>query len=318
MTLDKVAIIPSIGLGDGLMMMVASHRLYCHGYNVTTFSSAMIELHQWFSPHTFKARPQLDQLEKSLKEFDLIIFQHENTPFGKALVSLFHENKVPALSVFYPKYEEHKHFPLTPLDRVFNEKKPMVDNIARAISSILGLNHISKNNGLVIPNHLIHRKYKHRVLLHPTCSCEKKTWPKEKYISLAALVEQEGFLPIFCVGPKEHAIWAEILNGRFNLPYFSTLSDLASFAFESGYLIGNDSGLGHLCSNLQIPTLIVSSKQKHMNLWRPSWYKGEIVTPAPWIPNFKGSRLRENKWKHFISPKKVYKSFGNLVEKEAF
>jgi len=318
MTLDKVAIIPSDGIGDALMMMVASHRLYCQGYEVTTFSSALIQLQPWFPPHSFKNRPRLEALEHTLKDFDLIIFQHENSPFAAALLSLYHDSKLKALSVFYAKYEEHKHFPLTPLDRVFHEKKPMVDNIARATSSILGLNHISKNNGLTLPAHLLHRRFKNRVLIHPTSREDNRIWPKEKFLSLAKLLEDEGFCPIFTVSPEEKPYWEQMLQGAYLVPSFPTLSDFASYALESGYLIGNDSGLGHLCSNLQIPTLILSSKKKHITLWRPGWYRGDIITPPWWIPNFKGSRLRENKWHKFIQPKDVFKKFLKLVSKETF
>lgn len=318
MTLDKVAIIPSIGIGDALMMMVASHRLYCQGYEVTTFSTPMLELTSWFDPHSFKKRPDISDLETVLKEYDLVIFQHENSPFAKALLTLYHENKLKALSVFYAKYEERKHFPLTPLDRVFHERKSMVDNIARAISSILGLNHISKNNGLTLPDDLLHRRYKNRVLLHPTSSAQERIWSEEKFLTLAHLLEDEGFLPVFCVSAHERPYWEARLAGRFELPTFNTLSEFASYALESGYLIGNDSGLGHLCSNLQIPTLILSPKKKHITLWRPGWYRGDVLTPPWWIPNFKGSRLRERKWQQFIHPKDVFKRFLRLVNKESF
>ena len=318
MTLDKVAIIPSIGIGDALMMMVASHRLYCQGYDVTTFSHHMQQLQGWFVFHTFEKRPNIEEIEDALKGYDLIIFQHENSDFGKEICRLFHENKLPSLSVFYALYEDHKHYPLTPLDRVFNEKKPMVDNIARAISSILGLNHISKNNGLVVPDDLIHRRFKNRVLLHPTSQDPSRVWPEQKFLELAKLLEEEGFQPVFVVAEAERPDWEKILDESYLLPHFATLSETACYAFEAGYLIGNDSSIGHLCSNLQIPTLIISGKKKHITLWRPGWYKGEIITPPWWIPNFKKSRLREKKWKSFIQPKKVFNKFLKLVSKETF
>lgn len=316
MTLDHVAVIPSIGIGDGLIMMVASHRLLCQNYIVTTFSEPMIQLKQWFDHHHFTKRPPIEDLENIFSNFDLIVLQNDNSPFSKKLISLYSEGKLKALSVFYPSYEEHKHAALTPLDRVFNEKHSMVDNTARAISSILGLNHISKNNGLTTPESLVHRRYKNRVLIHPTSRDEKRNWTPEKFLTTARKLRNQGFYPAFALGPDEITRWKTILQDEFPMPMFPSLSDLASYAFESGYLIGNDSGIGHLCSNLQIPTLILSNRKKYMLLWGPGWYRGEIVTPHPWIPNFKGSRLRENKWKQFISPNKVLKTFKKLLDKE--
>lgn len=316
MTLDHVAVIPSIGIGDGLIMMVASHRLLCQNYIVTTFSQPMIQLKNWFDHHHFTKRPPLEDVEKIFSNFDLIVLQNDNSSFSKKLISLYNEGKLKALSVFYPSYEEQKHSPLTPLDRVFNEKHSMVDNTARAISSILGLNHISKNNGLTTPESLSHRRYKNRVLIHPTSRDEKRNWPPEKFLRVAHELRKDGFYPVFALGPEERSPWEILLKDEFPMPIFSNLSDLAAYAFESGYLIGNDSGIGHLCSNLQIPTLILSNRKNYMLLWGPGWYRGEILTPPSWVPNFKGTRLRENKWKSFISPSKVLKTFQKLLAKE--
>lgn len=316
MTLDHVAVIPSIGIGDGLIMMVASHRLYCQNYVVTTFSEPMIQLKHWFENHHFAKRPPLEEVEAIFSRFDLIVLQNDNSPFAKHLLSLHKEEKLKALSVFYPSYEPQKHPALTPLDRIFDDRYPMVDNTARAISSILGLNHISKNNGLTTPSSLIHRRYKHRVLIHPTSRDPHRNWPQKKFLNIAHELKKQGFSPVFILGPSETGPWISLLEGHFPMPLFPHLSDLASYAFESGYLIGNDSGIGHLCSNLQIPTLILSNRKHYISLWRPGWYRGDVVTPPAWVPNWKGSRLRENHWKTFISPKHVLQKFEELILKE--
>lgn len=318
MNLNKVAVLPSKGIGDALMMMVASHRLHCLGFSVTTFSGHLLQLCDWFEGHDFAVRPSIEELETALAPFDYIVFQHENTPFAKALITLHQEKKIKTLSILYAIYEPHKHPPLTPLDRVFNEKKPMVDNIARAIASLLGLSDISKNNGLLPPESLLHRRYKNRVLLHPTSSDPKRNWPAEKFLKIARCLHEEGFYPVFTVSPEEFPHWNALLQGEFELPQFSSLADLACYAYEVGYLIGNDSGVGHLCSNLQIPTLILSNRKRHMSLWRPAWYRGEITTPPTWVPNFKKYRWREHYWHFFIHPARVMKKFKVLISKETF
>jgi hypothetical protein len=319
MSLDHVAVIPSIGIGDGLIMMVASHRLLCQNYHVTTFSQSMMQLKAWFHLHHFAQRPSLEELENILAPFDLIILQNDNSFFCKKIIELYSEGKLKALSVFYPSYEPHKHAPLTPLDRVFNEKHSMVDNTARAISSILGLNHISKNNGLASPDPaLSHRRYVHRILLHPTSRDPHRNWPPEKFIEVAKQLQHQGFYPSFVIGPEDHSLWRSLIQDLFPMPIFSNLSELAAYAFESGYLIGNDSGIGHLASNLQLPTLVLSNRRHYMRLWGPGWYRGDIVTPPSWIPNFKGTRLRERNWKQFISSSGVIQRFQKLVAKELF
>ena len=312
MTLDQVAVIPAKGIGDGLICMVASHRLMCQGYNVTTFSKPLSELSDWFEGHHFQKRPNPEELEKVFSKFDLIVMQNDNTDFAKAMRNLYQQDKLSALSTFYPTYDEKKHGPLFPLDRVFHEKQPMVDNIARAISSVLGLNHISKNNGLKAPSNLKHRAYKNRVILHPTSTCESKNWTACKYVKLAEKLQNQGYHPMIAVSPKERPFWLQLTNDLFDMPLFPSLNELAHAVYESGYLIGNDSGTGHLASNMQLPTLIISNHIERMKLWRPGWYKGEVLTPSRLIPNIKGIRLREKKWKHFISESKVLKAFQAL------
>lgn len=318
MTLDLVAVIPAKGIGDGLIMMVASHMLMCQGFKVTTFSTPLKQLDKWFENHNFADRPSVENIEETFKDFDLIILQNDNTEFARKLIELYKEGKIRALSTFYPTYEEHKHSHLMSLDRVFHEEKPMVDNTARAISSILGLNHISKNNGLRNPDSLNHRRYKHKVIIHPTSSCLERNWSAEKYIKLATLLQKEGYDPIFTVSPEERDEWIKNVNDRFDVPYLPTLHELANLIYESGFLIGNESGLGHLASNMQLPTLIIANHKKRIKQWRPGWYKGDVLTPSGLIPNLKGMRLRENQWRSFISPSKVFRCFKNLCSKETF
>lgn len=313
MTFDKVAVIPSIGIGDGLIMMVASHRLYSFGYNVDTYSNSLRSLSDWFQGHSIKNKPSFDKLAETFAQYDLVILQNDNSPFAKAIIKLFREKKIKTLSVFYPSYESEKHGPLTPLDRVFNDEKPIVDNTAQAISSILGLTNISKNNGLTPPVQLTHRLNKHRVLIHPTSTTKHRTWHLNKFIKVASTLSKQGFYPVFCVSPSERSIIRSELSDQFLMPHFDCLSDLALYAFESGALIGNESGTSHLCSNLHLPTLVVTGCHKRIRLWRPGWYKGDVVTPPRWIPNLKGSRIRENRWQSCIFPSQVLKKFHNLI-----
>lgn len=314
MTLDRVAVIPSVGIGDALIMMVASHRFYTLGYKVDTYTHALNSLKDWFEGHHFIRRPPLEDLENIFAPYDLIILQNDNSAFAKKLISLHEKRKIKTLSVFYPSYEKNKHSPLRALDRVFNDQKPMVDNIASAISSVLGLNNISKNNGLFPPHDLIHRKYKHRVLIHPTSSVEERTWHFDKFLSVAHKLLENGYKPVFCVSPKEREKLKDFLDDSFDTPEFESLSDLASFAYESGALIGNESGTAHLCSNLHLPTVVVSGCKKRIRLWRPGWYKGSVITPSTLIPNLKGSRLREKKWKSYVFPSQVLSKFNKLTK----
>ena len=308
----KAAVICSQGIGDGLLMMVASHRLFSRGYRVTTYQNALHQLSKWFPDHQFKKRSSLEDLDKLnqlLSPYDLIILQNDNSPLSKSIIELYKQGKLHNLSVFYSSYEKGKHAPLTSWDRVFDRSRPMVDNIAEAVASVLQCTQISKNNGLVIPAGLEKGQYTKRVLIHPTSTTLYGTWDSYKFIEVANLLAYKGYEVVFCVSPQERPEWVPLVEESFQLPIFPTLSELAAYVYESSFLIGNDSGPGHLASNLHIPTLIIASCRKRMALWRPGWFAGKVLSPSRFIPNFKGSRLREKKWKVFISPKRVLRTF---------
>lgn len=300
----KAAVICSKGMGDGLMMMTASHRLKMEGYEVTTFQDLMGELSPWFPGHHFAKRSTITTLDA----FDFILLQNDNTPFSFDLI----DRNRKKIHIFYASYEPKKHRPLTAEDVVFDRSQPMVKNIAEGIAAILNLDHPLYENGITPPEDLTYRKHQKRVVIHPTSTTPKRTWTAEKFIALAHLLEDKGWEPVFSVGPNERNEWEARLKGLFPLPSFPNLSSLAAYLYKSHFLIGNESGTGHLASNLGIPTLIVASCPKQMALWRPGFLPGQVVTPPPYVPNFKFLRLREKKWQSFISPKRILKAYQKV------
>ena len=182
----------------------------------------------------------------------------------------------------------------------------MADNIARAIAQLLKKQTGSKDNGITVPHGLIHRYYGQRVVIHPTSSLQSKNWHRSSFLKLAHSLEKKGFEPVFVAGPQERGEWKDS-------PPFASLSDLARFLYESGYVIGNDSLIGHLASNLGVPTLIIADNAERMRLWKPGWFPGKVVTPPSWVPNGKLLRLREKYWQHFVTQHKVLSVFDQLA-----
>ncbi|MBS0648197.1 MAG: hypothetical protein JSS10_03115 [Verrucomicrobia bacterium] len=274
----KVKVLPCRGIGDALLMLIAAERLHQSGYEVVTVHPKLPELQSWF-PHLKFAS------DGSLEEDEWAVVENDNSERVKSLKKDYRDR----VSIFYPTYLASKHGPLSPLDRVFDAKKPMAENIAAAIASLLDAE-MSKENGITPLPHLIHRLHRQRVLLHHTSSLEEKNWLKDKFQEVAHGLKRRGYEPVF-------------------VPEFSSLDDLAAYVYQSGYVIGNDSLVGHLASNLQIPNLIIADKQERMNLWRPGWLEGSVVTLAPWIPAWK---FFEKNWKYFISSGRVLRSFDDL------
>lgn len=270
--MKHAAVIPAKGIGDALLMMIASHQLFRAGYEVTTFHPALKEMQNWFPDHHFASFDTFDR-----KKYDCVILENDNSL------------KIEGASVFYPTYSPAKHGPLSPSDHVFDPSKPMAENIAKATATLLKNESISKDNGIIIPSHLVHRKYKKRIVIHRTSSQIQKNWTPRKFEKLAEKLKRLGWDPIFADKDK-----------------FQTLADLASFIYESRFMIGNDSLIGHLASNLSIPTLILSDDPKRMQLWRPGWLEGEVLTAPPY-------KFAKRHWQHFITISSVLSSFNELV-----
>lgn len=309
----QAAVICSQGMGDGLLMMIASQCLFSKGYTVTTYQDSLPQLNAWFPDHHLKKRSSLNELENQLSAYEIIVLQNDNSSLSNAIIDLYKLGKLCSLSVFYSSYEKSKHAPLTLLDRVFDRSRSIADNIAEAIASILQCEEVSKNNGLVVPSNFKKNRYPKRVLIHPTSTTPLRTWDAQKFIEVAQSLTQKGYEMVFCVSPLEHPEWVLLIKDRFLLPLFPTLNELAGFIYESNFLIGNESGTAHLASNLEIPTLIVASCQKQMVLWRPGWFTTKVITPYRFIPNFKGLRLRQKKWQAFISSKRVIQTFSKPI-----
>jgi heptosyltransferase III len=311
--MKKAYVFPAKGIGDALLMMIASHHLFLSGYEVTTFHSSLPELQTWFPGHRFSAENRDDLSVSFLASADLIIIENDNSPFYKKIIELRNQHTLFPISIFYPSYCASKHGLLSPLDQIFDPAVSMADNVSFSVAKLLKQPLSSKNNGLTPFPWLSHRKEKKRVLIHPTSSQKEKNWSANKYIKIASLLQKQGYQPHFTVSPQERHEWEDLLQDAFPLPYFANLSEFSAYVYESGYLIGNDSLSGHLASNLNIPTLIIANYAKRMLLWRPGWLKGEIVTPSPFIPNWKGLRLREKHWQKCISTSNVLRVFQKLA-----
>ncbi|MBS0653405.1 MAG: hypothetical protein JSR39_07775 [Verrucomicrobia bacterium] len=319
--MKTAAVLPALGIGDAILMMIASHQLFQSGFCVTTFHDNLPELAPWFPNQSFEKNPSDEDLIERLQKFDLIIAENDNSPRIKKLIGAFRGScktalprKTPErLSIFYPTYSQAKHGLLHNLDKAFDPDRPMAENIGKAIASLLGLAEPSTNNGIAPPLPLQHRSHSNRIIIHPTSRVPSKNWSSHKFLKLAERLKNEGYDPHFCVSPSERTFWEKAIEIGCSLPHFSNLSELAAFIFESSFHIGNDSLLGHLASNLNIPTLIIADDEKRMRLWRPGWCKGQIVLPPQWLPNPRIFRWKKNHWQRLISVGKVFKTFNKLI-----
>jgi hypothetical protein len=286
--MKKIAIVSALGIGDGLLSMVIANNLQLNGYATTTFNNHLVQLQDWFPNLEIKAFPnELDIFNK----YDQII-STDGAPLFKMQHSM--------------KHKYHVFF-----EREFDRNKTVLLNFLDICQQFFQVKKVSSDNGLQPPANLgLNFRQQHkRVIIHPMSTSRRKNWLPQKFLQLAIQLEKKKFQPIFVVSPVERPEWEIILKNNFPLPLFPSLDNLAAFIYESGFMIGNDSGIGHLAANLQIPTLSLFARGSVANLWRPGWGRGDFVVPTWQLP---GARLRGRYWQYFLTVRKVLKRFLEL------
>lgn len=313
----KAAVFSHSGLGDGLISLVISNNFHQNGWEVDTFHSGLSTLQSWFSHLPIISYPNQSEIPHVLASYDkIVVFHNDTNPFTLELVKRGKEEDSDKVKVIYaipspgvihkPYYQ----------DCLINPKKPIVENLQNFCSEILEFPKTTKKNGIIPPLHLKYRKHAKRVILHVASSRPGKNWPIEKFTQLAKKLRDLSFQPVMIAGgPSERKPYLYLEQEGYHLPLFESLHEVTSYIFESGYLIGNDSGLGHLASSMGIPTVTITRRKQVARFWRPSWAPSAYVVPSSWIPNLSGLRLRDRYWKYFISVRKVKKAFLRLVKK---
>jgi heptosyltransferase-3 len=297
------------GLGDGINCLVLSNNLHLNGWHVDTYQNAIGSMQNWFPHLPVQRYPSIDELPRILNSYDwFFVVQNDSDPF---ILQLIQEGKrrfpdrIKIIYLYPSKFIVNEPYYS---DCLTDPKVSIAENMRLFCERVLHLPKITKSNGFIPPTGIISRKNQKRIAIHSTSARETRNWPKEKFIDLARYLRQEGYEPVFIPGVKEG--WEGL---EFEVAFFPTLDLLARYLYESGFLIGNDSGLGHLASAIGVPTLTLCRRKTWAQMWAPSFHKGVVVTPSSWIPNIRGMRLRDRHWKKFISVKKAKRGFEKLV-----
>ena len=294
----RYAIFSCAGLGDCLLMLIVAENLRRAGHEVVTFHPFMQEMQGWFPG--LPIRPFPPQYE----EFDRFIVVYEKSPWMKEVLDhcLAHErektivlNPIATPNHDYPYWEEGQ----------FDGKIPFADNLVTFCRDVLGIK-AEKKNGVVIPPGI--EKKPRQVVIHPTSSRPGKNWPRKKFLKLAERLKKAGFNPVFVVSPKERIDWPEA-------PAFKNLDEMVRCVAASTFMIGNDSGIGHLASLFGIPTVSLFKNERTADFWKPAFAPNIAMIPKGWLPNLKGLRWRDKYWHWGISVQRVFNEFRILSDK---
>ncbi|MEX0961910.1 MAG: glycosyltransferase family 9 protein [Simkaniaceae bacterium] len=301
-----VALLSASGIGDALLMMIAYHNLEQRGFEPTFFHEKAEALSFLFPLRRIK-KPS-----SCYAGFDFILIENDNSKRAWDLFRI--RENLPSMHVFFPSPCRAK----KEQDFLFNPKMTVASSIALGLEKFFG-GSFSKENGLTPPLNATYRKYKKRIILHPTSSSVKRNWLPKQFISLSKKLISDGFSPAFLVSKSEYPYWEFAKSEGIDVPFFDNLNETAHYIYESGYFIGNDSGLGHLASNLKIQTLTLSGNARKIRLWRPDFFKNDLLTTPFPLPNFKGIGLtfRDHFWPLFLPVTHVYNRFKKVYGKSS-
>ncbi len=302
----KIAILSSKGIGDALLTMTMVHQLRQVGASPTLFHESHRLLSPLFPSYTLLPWPCLDAYATYFRAFDRIIFINDNSAKAWQLLYLRKSGKMRNFTCLFPKKDKAYQQFFASKDFLFVSHATLLFNITAFLRWFMPGPPFTSENGIELPSAVAHRRYSHRIVIHPKSTDKKRMWSAKKFISLAKSLKNLGYKPAFLLSGEEKTKWP---HSSITAPDFPDLKALAGYIYESGFFIGNDSGMGHLASCVRVPTLTISGNIKRLALWQPAWHPGVLCgCPFP-LPNWKGMRLRDNYWQHCISTKRVLKTF---------
>lgn len=297
----KNAVFSCQGLGDGLLALILSNNLQKQGEQVVTFHPFLQGLQSWFPHLPLSSFPSVEELAA----FDRFFIIYEKSPWMLHILSYCETHFPEKTFVLNPIATANRDYPYWEIGR-FDGKKTFATNLTQYCKDRLEVKNPVKHNGITSPQGIMIGQFPKRIVLHPTSSRPGKNWPQEKFLALADLLLKRGYEPALILTKEERISWP---NVNFSMPEFSSLSEVASFVAESGAMIGNDSGIGHLASALGLSTVTICRSKMTGRFWRPDLAPNILVTPPSYLPNLKGLRLRDKYWKHSISVSKVLDAF---------
>ncbi|KND60990.1 hypothetical protein BVER_02829 [Candidatus Burkholderia verschuerenii] len=271
-------------IGDSLIGLVLVNNLVRNGYRPVVFGWVAEQLADWL-PAVRVGRPGEWQ-----GAFDKVI-EFRPTDYARALS----RNGRTLCIATLPEYGGSKH---------------MVDRIVDIAANVLQLRDVTRSNGLIVPSGIVRGRMAERVVIHPTGSHPEKMWGRRKFLALSTMLRHRRLAPSFLVAPGEIDGWGDIARDGHEVNALPHLGDVAAWIAESGWFIGNDSGLGHLASSIGVPTLTLFMRRGLARSWRPGcWGPGAIVLPPSVVPF---GALRERLWQRLLSVGRVHAAFENL------
>ena len=315
----RIALVAFSSLGDGLIYLMMAENLRLNGFAVTYFGDIAYQMRTWIPQFEIRPYPAPQEFDATLADFDLVLMSppqflrdsmdHVMTDAMRRKWLLICQ-KTPDEWRF--SLTESKRTQLPPevfaalqglldcggslRDRPYSTES-VVDITLEYMRKRMGLAHLERNVALTPPPGLQLRRHRRRVIVSPDSAWpEKKDWPPRAFLKLCRTLRAQGDDPKIVVAPRNHARWLRMSGNTFETPVFHDIGELAAYIYESGVVIANDSGNGHLASFLGVPVVTIYRKKNPDFHWRPDWAPARVVCPRFTLPGFNGEI-----WKPFVT-----------------
>lgn len=327
----KIALVSFESLGDSLVYMMMADNLRRNGYEITLFGNVPYQLRKWIPELAVQPYPEVKDFFVTLDEFHLVLLSPSRPirdSAGDIKLEQIRDRFVLICQKAPNSWLSDHHSRLK--HNLDGELFQQIEHLCQAVGSIryrkfdkesvvditlnymrekMGLKTLSRNVELSPPQGLVFRKNSRRIIISPDSAWpEKKDWSPERFLKLCDLLAKANYEPIIVVGPNNHQVWQAKSNNRVPTLTFETINKLAEFIYESGAVIANDSGNGHLASFLGLPVVTIYRKRNPYFHWRPDWSETKVVCPTIVLPGPKGSI-----WRPFIGVGRVKRALEKLL-----
>lgn len=316
----NIALVAFDSLGDGLIYLMMAENLRRNGYTVTYYGNLVHQMREWVPHLAVLPYPAIEDLDAALAGYDLVLCSPPSfirNTFGPEEMQALAQKYVlfcqKAPDDWFVDLTGHlrqrvtpevaaKLFPLAACSRRILRRhikgQSIVQTTLAYMKEEFGLAAVDKQISLRPPPGLEYRKNIKRVVISPdSAGPEKKNWSPARFLSLAERLRARGYDPVIVVAPNHRATWRRMRRNIYETPQFERIGELAGYIYESGVLVANDSGNGHLASLLKVPTVTIYRKRNPRFAWRPDWGPGVVVGPSFQL-SFNPLNLRV--WRPFI------------------
>jgi heptosyltransferase-3 len=277
-------------MSPALNLLIVAQNLVRAGWRVDVFGDHAYALAAWFPQFSIAPALTPDEAREVLARYPYVVQMHRDRPLAQ--LGGWHAGFI---DLHEAEYAQSPHC--------------MAKRFADFAAARFGLHDAETSNGMRAPAGLSFRKHASRVAIHPEASTPDKRWLPQRFVDLSRRLQAAGLQVEFVLEARERSRWGQLASDLPPLRSFPSSAQLAAWLYESGWFIGNDSGVGHLASALGIPTLTVFRRRGVAQRWRPGFTTGDIVLPSWWVPT---AGLKERWWRESISAGRVMKAFGAL------